>query len=119
LWSIALALGKHCACAGWLEELFVGLPALAILVLVSSQTGFTHHMRYVLPLFPFLIVGTGKLGSYFRPGQWRGALAVSALLSWGIASSLAVYPHSLSYFNEVVGGPDNGGAHLIDSNLDW
>jgi hypothetical protein len=40
-------------------------------------------------------------------------------LLWSIASSLGVYPHSLSYFNELVGGPANGHAHLLDSNIDW
>jgi hypothetical protein len=25
----------------------------------------------------------------------------------------------MSYFNELVGGPENGGKHLLDSNIDW
>jgi len=25
----------------------------------------------------------------------------------------------MSYFNEIAGGPDNGHAHLVDSNIDW
>lgn len=37
----------------------------------------------------------------------------------GIGSSLWAYPHSLSYFNELVGGPKGGPAHLLDSNVDW
>jgi hypothetical protein len=36
-----------------------------------------------------------------------------------VVSSLAVYPHSLSYFNEAAGGPIGGPAHLLDSNIDW
>ena len=45
---------------------------------------------------------------------------VSALLlAWSIGSSLSVYPHSLSYFNELAGGPKNGPAHLLNSNIDW
>ena len=46
------------------------------------------------------------------------AIVVFAL-SWSIGSSLAVYPHSLSYFNELVGGPTGGPRHLLDSNIDW
>jgi hypothetical protein len=34
-------------------------------------------------------------------------------------STLRVHPHYLSYFNEAAGGPENGGRHLINSNLDW
>src|SRR5262249_44545211 len=30
-----------------------------------------------------------------------------------------VYPCSLSYFNELAGGPINGRNHLVNSNIDW
>jgi hypothetical protein len=30
-----------------------------------------------------------------------------------------VYPHSLSYFNESIGGPLNGAEYLLGSNVDW
>jgi hypothetical protein len=36
-----------------------------------------------------------------------------------VGSSLWVYPHSLSYFNELVGGPRYGYRHLNNSNIDW
>lgn len=36
-----------------------------------------------------------------------------------MADTLAVYPHSLAYFNQSAGGPINGHQHLIHSNLDW
>ena len=32
---------------------------------------------------------------------------------------MQVYPHSLSYFNELAGDPTGGHAHLIHSNIDW
>lgn len=38
---------------------------------------------------------------------------------WLVTSSLWLYPHSLSYFNEVIGGPLNGPRHLLGSNVDW
>jgi hypothetical protein len=44
---------------------------------------------------------------------------VSVLFGSGIVSSLSVAPHSLSYFNEAVGGPIGGRHHLLDGNLDW
>jgi hypothetical protein len=47
------------------------------------------------------------------------ATLVAALGSWLIASSLWIYPHSLAYFNELVGGPLYGSEHLLGSNLDW
>jgi hypothetical protein len=42
-----------------------------------------------------------------------------ALLTWTVTSSLSVYPHSLSYFNELAGGPKCGPRHLLNSNIDW
>ena len=55
--------------AGWRNELVVLAPALAILWIVSSQTGFSCHMRYVLPIFPFLFVWISKVGKAIDLGH--------------------------------------------------
>jgi hypothetical protein len=47
------------------------------------------------------------------------SLAVAGSLCWFVTSSLWIYPHSLSYFNESIGGPLNGPQHLLGSNVDW
>jgi hypothetical protein len=44
---------------------------------------------------------------------------VAGSFCWFVASSLWIYPHSLSYFNESIGGPLNGPKHLLGSNVDW
>jgi hypothetical protein len=44
---------------------------------------------------------------------------VAGSLCWFLVSSLWVFPHSLSYFNESIGGPLNGPKHLLGSNVDW
>jgi hypothetical protein len=44
---------------------------------------------------------------------------IAVVLTSIAVSSLAVYPHSLSYFNEIAGGPLRGPAHLLDANIDW
>lgn len=103
----------------WCEEAALAVPAAAILALVSSQTGFNHHMRYVLPMFPFVIVSIGKLAYFIRSACKPAALAILVLTCWAAISCLSVYPHTLSYFNELAGGPENGQAHLLDSNIDW
>jgi hypothetical protein len=38
--------------------------------------------------------------------------------TWTVLSSLIYYPHSLSYFNELAGGPRDAPAHLLDSGVD-
>lgn len=110
--------------APWRDEMVVLVPGLAILVFVSSQTGFSVHSRYVIPVLPFFFIWISKVARVFemRPltqRRWGMATAVVVALTWSVVSSLWVYPHSLSYFNELVGGPQNGGKHLLDSNIDW
>ncbi|MCL4190329.1 MAG: glycosyltransferase family 39 protein [Thermoguttaceae bacterium] len=53
---------------------------------------------------------------------WRAWLVpglAGAALLWSVASSLSVYPHSMSYFNELAGGPEGGHRYVIDANIDW
>ncbi len=105
--------------AGWRNELVLLAPIAVILVLVSSQTGFNHHLRYVLPIFPFAFIWISKVAQVFEFGHRKLAAVVVLAMAWSVGSSLWVYPHSLSYFNELAGGPKNGHAHLLNSNIDW
>ncbi len=115
---VASVLGRF-AGADWRDEMVVLVPIIAVFNLVSSQTGFSHHLRYVLPILPFTFVWTSKvLGAERRWLRTSWVLSI-CLVTWSIASSLAVYPHSLSYFNELAGGPLGGHAYLLDSNIDW
>ena len=104
--------------ADWRDTLAVLAPALVILVLVSSQTGFNRYLRYLLPAFPFVYVWISQVVRNLAGRRWI-AYTAAALLAWTITSSLWVFPHSLSYFNELAGGPTGGPAHLLDANIDW
>jgi hypothetical protein len=106
-------------CASWRDELLLLAPAVTILVLVSSQTGFNHHSRYVIPVLPFFFVWLSKVARATAHQNWLLTSAVIALLAWSVCSSLWVYPHSFSYFNELAGGPKNGHKHLSESNVAW
>ena len=46
-------------------------------------------------------------------------LIVSGLVLWLVLETAFIYPNYLTYFNQFVGGPDNGHHYAIDSNLDW
>ncbi|MBI3924523.1 MAG: hypothetical protein HY319_03200 [Armatimonadetes bacterium] len=74
-----------------------------------------HHLRYVLPLYPFLFLFAARVVRWERIG--RPLAAVCLLLN--LASVSRVHPQELAYFNELVGGPENGHLHLLESNLDW
>lgn len=93
------------------------LPALGILVLVSSQTGFNHHLRYVLPATPYLLIFAS--GGYVALRSDRAKTLALLLVCISCISSLFCFPHHQSYFNELVGGPLHGSEHLVNSNVDW
>ena len=111
MWGlVALAIATSIFGAGystpWRDEMAVLAPFFSVLILVSSQTGFSAHSRYVIPALPFLFIWTSKVAQAFevRPfSRRRTVMAVMVALAfiWSTASSLAVYPHSLSYFNEL------------------
>jgi hypothetical protein len=103
----------------WRDELVLLAPGLVVLTFVSSQTGFNHHLRYVLPALPFLFIWMSQTARLLTTRTWAAGTAVLLALGFCVASSLAVYPHSLSYFNELIGGPANGHYHLVDSNIEW
>ncbi|MBR2586743.1 MAG: glycosyltransferase family 39 protein [Thermoguttaceae bacterium] len=95
--------------APWRDELTLLLPAAAILLLVSSQTGFSVHSRYMIPAIPFLLIWISKPARAFTPSVRAGApkssravrfLTVLFLLI-GAGGSLWVYPHSVAFFNEL------------------
>jgi hypothetical protein len=82
--------------AGWRSEWLLLAPVLTVLALVSSQTGFNHHVRYVLPVLPLVYVWTSKVGRVFVDRAWPLRGVVLLALAWSAFSSLRVYPHSLS-----------------------
>jgi hypothetical protein len=63
--------------------------------------------------------GGGEIAFIVRWGNFAYGGIVTACLVAIAISSLSVYPHELSYFNEISGGPSNGYKHLLGSNVDW
>jgi hypothetical protein len=91
-------------------------PAIlfAVFSLSDNQTG----VRYLLPMFPPLILWASRLVERgpSAPALLRG-LALAALMM-ATAESLAVRPHWLMFFNQWAGGPEGGPRYLVDSD-DW
>jgi len=105
--------------ASFRDEVVLLAPALAVIVVVSSQTAFNIHLRYVFPALGLLLVFLGRTLSGSLP-RFRLIRVVPILLAlYSVSATLGVYPHQLSYFNEFAGGPANGHRHLLGSSLDW
>ncbi|MDA1055775.1 MAG: hypothetical protein O3C40_35730 [Planctomycetota bacterium] len=117
--AIALCVRGNASCGHWRDEVFLLFPAIIIIAFVSSQTGFNHHMRYVLPAFPFLMVFTSSVVKFASVRQRAVRVICAITLTWSMLSTISAYPHNLSYFNELAGGPRNGHFHLLKSNADW
>ena len=86
-------------------------------VLLSCQDGFSDHLRYLLPAFPFAFVLSTRFAANSAP-QWARVVAIFCLAMTIIASSCA-YPHSLSFFNTLAGGASGGPKCILGSNASW
>ncbi|MEA2630724.1 MAG: hypothetical protein QOE66_943, partial [Chloroflexota bacterium] len=87
-------------------------------------TNINLGLRYVLPIFPYLFIGAGKLvpwaaGMGSRVRRLLAGGLIGASLAATLTATLTIDAHYLAYFNAVSGGPAHGSEHLIDSNLDW
>lgn len=102
-----------------LSGVVVVASLVAVLFFVSMEQGFTTCVRYVLPALPFAIVLLSAVGRWVETGAAVARYTVGATLAWIVAGSLWCFPYSLSYFNELIGGPQNGYRYLIDANVDW
>jgi hypothetical protein len=94
-------------------DAFVWAPA-ALFFGTAVLSNYHIGIRHVLPALPFFMLAGG-----FALERWQRRWIAPALVALVAVSSLRVYPQGISYFNEWIGGPENGGRYLVDSNLDW
>ncbi|MGB7343267.1 MAG: glycosyltransferase family 39 protein [Pirellulaceae bacterium] len=91
-------------------------PGIVVFCFVSSQTGFNHHLRYVLPAFPVVfLVAAYPFRHLPKQFQW----ASLGLLFWFAVASVWMLPRSYAFFSIGVGGSKSGHRFLNSSNLDW
>jgi tetratricopeptide (TPR) repeat protein len=98
---------------------FVAIPPGVYLV-VAMASGINIGVRHILPIYPFvLIVAAATAAQWFSSTRRAARPALAALTVFSAVTYAVVYPHTLTFFNHVVGGPANGSRLLSDSNLDW
>src|SRR5215831_2979503 len=100
-------------------ELFLMVPVIVYFTL-AVLSRMNIGLRHILPIYPFLFVLIGGTVTHLWQNGSRIKRAAVVLLGfWYLWSSASAYPHYLTFFNEIAGGPRNGHRVLVDSNLDW
>ena len=102
----------------WREVIFLLLP-VAVIFLAMTQSKVNIGLRHILPIYPFLFVLASRVATVHFRRHWIAPLLIGTPLVLTAISSLRIAPHQLAYFNEFVGGPDQGYRYLSDSNVDW
>ena len=97
---------------------FLLVPVILV-VLSISRANVNIGVRHILPVYPFLFVLASRVATVRFRRNWFPPLLIGTPLVLTAISSLRIAPHQIAYFNEIVGGPDQGYRYLADSNLDW
>ena len=105
--------------AVWRAELLLLIVPFLVVLCFVTLSGTVQRPRYVMPVLAFAFVWAGSVGRVFQERSRPLAALVVGCLAWMVAGSLWIYPHSLSFFNGVAGGPMRGHEHLHDANIDW
>jgi len=95
------------------------LIPVVIYFAICLATPFDIGYRHLLPILPCLFIFTSQLALIDWKTSRLGSVAVPAMIIWLTITSVVTFPHYLTFFNEIAGGPDNGYKILVDSNLDW
>lgn len=81
--------------------------------------GIDIGIRYILPVYPFLLVAASRLSTFFpRPVPLMPAILLGTL-AWNGFTTVFLAPHFLAAANAIAGGPLGIPRFLSDSNIDW
>ena len=116
--AAALAFFRMGAPVGRSAVFFLLVPVTAIF-LVSAQSTVNIGLRHVLAVYPLLFVLASRVATIRLRRAWLTPAFIGIAIAATAMSSLRVTPHQLAYFNELVGGPEQGHRYLGDSNIDW
>jgi hypothetical protein len=120
---------------GWRRHLVDELALGLFVILYTAATVFNRlniGYRHLLPVLPLLYVFAARLfeRAHWTVGpdailpdnrwkRWAASGVVAILAIWLVVGTVAIWPFHLAFFNELIGGPDQGYRYLVDSNADW
>ena len=98
--------------------IFIALPVM-LMFFVSTRQHINIGLRHILPVYPLIFVLIGGLININISRKRLAGIILTLAMTWSVWTSINIYPYYLAYFNEFIGGPQNGYKYLVDSNLDW
>lgn len=98
------------------SELYILISA-GLFFITASFSKLQLGLRYILPIYPLLFIVASRTTQLFKQRYFK--IMCIVLIVWLIISSVFTWPNYLSYFNEFIGGSNNGYKYLRDSNIDW
>lgn len=114
---ILLGLGLVSALRRWQQAALWLIPAAAIFA-AAIASPLNIGYRHVLPVLPFVIALAARaLPRCPMRRVWR--IGLTLLVVWAAVGTTRIYPHHLSFVNELGGGPENGYRIFADANVDW
>ncbi|MEM4246843.1 MAG: glycosyltransferase family 39 protein [Candidatus Woesearchaeota archaeon] len=99
-------------------DLILILLTVGGVTLLFSIKQYKLGIRHLLPIYPLIFVFIAIVWKYASEHKMLKRV-FSVLLAWYLISSVLVHPYYLSYFNEIIGGSQNGYKYFLDSNVDW
>jgi hypothetical protein len=113
--------------ANFLRKSVVEYALVGFIVLyafLSIRGGLNIGFRHLFPILPFAYLLVSKKVFDFIRGKHavtKKTLRIASifLLVWIVSIPVFSYPSYTSYFNESIGGSQNGYKYVTDSNTDW
>ena len=107
-----------------IEKWQIIVPTVLFLFVASFVNKLNIGIRHILPVYPFLFLIAGAswpwLCNIQKPTLKKISISIlGSLLLFSSLRILTFLPHPLTYFNVLVGGPEDGAKLVADSNLDW
>jgi hypothetical protein len=98
---------------------FIAVP-VGVYLAIAMSSGINIGLRHVLPIYPFvLLIAAAAAKTLLETRSRLGPAALALMLVAGVAEFADAYPHTLPFFNRLVGGSEHGFRYLADSNLGW
>jgi hypothetical protein len=105
------------------RHLFTPVGAVALLLLLLSpnyRVQIGVRFMFTMVVLGYIAVAVAVARGWATPGsRFVPRWFVAAILTAMAATSVWVWPHGLSYFNQLWGGSTAGQELLHDSNYDW